>query len=87
MPKRRTIEMLEFGRMFGAAVVRGFVDGRRFTALYQWTARARVGISWGQLGTDEVLAIGSYRDGWVWPAEWRSVVDERSRAANKAEAA
>lgn len=86
MPKLRTIEMIEFGKMFGASVIRGYVEGRNFTALLRWTARARVGISWGQLGTDEVLAIGSYRGGWTWPEEWKGVVDIRSKRANMAEA-
>lgn len=82
MPKRRIIERIEFGKMFGEHVIRGYVDGRAFTSLWQWTARARVGISWGQLGTDEVLAIGSYRNGWAWPKEWAQQTDNRSKCAN-----
>lgn len=82
MAQRRVIEQLEFGEMFGAGVIQGYVEGRHFTSMYHWTARNRVGISWGQLGTDEVLKIGSYRNGWTWPKEWAQQTDNRSKCAN-----
>lgn len=54
--------------MFGENVVTGYVGGRRFTALLRGNARERVGVSRGQLGTDEVLKIGSERTAFssVW---------------------
>lgn len=84
MAKRRTIEHLEFGKMFGADVIRGYIDGRQFMALIRWTARNRAGVSFGQLGTDEILAIGSYKrgHGFLIPREWLRQTDGRSKCAN-----
>lgn len=67
--------------MFGADVIRGYVAGRPFIAPYHWTARNRIGLCvTGQLGSDEVLAIGSRRGGWVLPAEWLAMVTPESAA-------
>lgn len=60
--------------MFGAVVVRGFVDGRPRCQLLRWSmwAIGRVGVSSGSPGTEEVWRYGApSHDPYLWPRKVR----------------
>ena len=58
MAKKRTIEQWELGKLFGEHVITGYVDGKRFTAIWRAWCQGRFWVSWHSKGAEEVLIAG-----------------------------
>lgn len=63
--RRPIIEHWEQGKLFGASVITGYVEGRRVTALFRWSSAGRFGISRESLGTEEILKEGRANPYWL----------------------